>query len=62
MLGDGGDEFHGAEDFEVLFVLVVSHLRSVDDFTALLLVVNLLDRKGIADDVLSQRFLAVTAI
>ena len=42
--------------------LAMGHLRFVDDSTALMLVVDLLDRKGIADNVLGQSLPPVAII
>jgi hypothetical protein len=62
LLGDRGVEFFGAEDLEIPPVLAVGQLRFVDNLAAEALVVNLLQRKRLAQNVLGQSFLSIRII
>ena len=62
MLSDGGDEFFGREDLEVLLVAPVSHAGAVEDFAGVLQVGDLLLGEGIPQDVFRQGLLPVSVV
>jgi len=70
MLSDGGDEFLGREDLEVLLVAPVGHGGAVEDFAAVLSIGNpgsgsgtsLLFGEGVPQDVFGQGLLPVPVV
>ena len=54
MLSDGGDEFFGREDLEVLLVAPVGHTGAIEDRAGVLNIGNLLFAEGVSQDIFRQ--------
>ena len=59
MLSDGGNEFIGREDLEVLFVASMGHGRPVEDFAGVLQVGDLLLGEGVSQNIFRQGLLPI---
>ncbi len=62
VLSDGGDEFLGAEDLEVLFVLPMGHDGATEDLAGVFNIGDFLFREGISHDIFRKRRLPFPVI